>query len=192
MPDLLSRVATLSSPLHLAKLPPRVCGAYRHYHDTVARRSTASANKQSASVSENGFQMKARKHGFKSLPISPLMRTREKTKPKPAPVNASEDEALAEFRKQFAQNPFGRILRPSLAACSPTDMHILQLKRSRRPSASAESQTPTYRRISSFPSRPRSKDHRLQQRTSLPGSKPVSGLDAARIRHMRTSLGRAM
>jgi len=110
MPDLLSRAITLQpfrqtiSRLHI-----------RRSHGTSAARDQSlplpldSLNHSQPTLNNDGQPLRLRKHGFKSLPLSPLMRAEEDA---PTPVRRAQppppaDEALKQFQKEVAMNPFG-------------------------------------------------------------------------------------
>jgi hypothetical protein len=67
----------------------------------------ASLNHSQPTVNDYNPPLKPRKHGFKSLPLSPLMRT---DKDAPATTRRAQppaDDALKQFQKEVATNPFG-------------------------------------------------------------------------------------
>jgi hypothetical protein len=109
MPDLLSRAITLQPFRQFAVFSQNVTRLHiRRSHGTAAAQDRSlpvdSLNHSQTTVDNDGPPLKLRKHGFKSLPLSPLMRT--ETAPattRRAPV----DEALKEFQKGVAMNPFG-------------------------------------------------------------------------------------
>ena len=67
-----------------------------------------SLNHSQPTVNDYNSPLKLRKHGFKSLPLSPLMCT---DKDAPATTRRAQppaDDALKQFQKEVATNPFGR------------------------------------------------------------------------------------
>jgi hypothetical protein len=70
-------------------------------------------------VNDYNPPLKLRKHGFKSLPLSPLMRTE---KDAPATTRRAQplvDDALKQLQKEVATNPFGW-------STPQTHLHLLQ------------------------------------------------------------------
>jgi hypothetical protein len=67
-----------------------------------------SLNHSQPTVNDYNPPLRLRKHGFKSLPLSPLMRT-EKNAPATTrrALPPPDDEALKQFQKEVATNPFG-------------------------------------------------------------------------------------
>jgi hypothetical protein len=111
MPDLLSRAITLQ-PFRQLRVPSHIFSRLhiRRSHGTAAAEDRSlpvdSLNRSQTTADNDGPPLKLRKHGFKSLPLSPLMRFEDApatTRRAPAPA----DEALKEFQKQVAMNPFG-------------------------------------------------------------------------------------
>jgi hypothetical protein len=89
---------------------------FRRSHGPAAARDQSlprpqdSLNHPQPTVNNNNQPLRLRRHGFKSLPLSPLMRadedapatTRRAQQPPP-----SADEALKQFQKEVAMNPYG-------------------------------------------------------------------------------------
>ena len=78
----------------------------RWSHDTAAAGSVHGQSDLEQHVNEYSPLSRARKHGFKSLPMSPFMRDGYAKGP-PRQVEQQQD-ALKEFRKEAAMNPYGR------------------------------------------------------------------------------------
>jgi hypothetical protein len=78
----------------------------RWRHDTAAADSVHGQANLEHHVNEYAPPLRARKHGFKSLPMSPLMRE-EYAKGPPRQVEPQQD-VLEDFRKEVAMNPYGR------------------------------------------------------------------------------------
>jgi hypothetical protein len=79
--------------------------------DQSLPRPRDSLNHPQPTVNNNYQPLRLRRHGFKSLPLSPLMRADEDA---PPPVRRAQppppppaDEALKQFQKEVAMNPFG-------------------------------------------------------------------------------------
>jgi hypothetical protein len=69
--------------------------------------SVDSLNHSQHTVNDDGQPLKLRKHGFKSLPLSPLMRTEKGAPATTRRTQPPADDALKQFQKQVAANPFG-------------------------------------------------------------------------------------
>lgn len=78
----------------------------RWRHDTAAAHSIHGQTDLEQHVNEFTPLLRARKHGFKPIPISPLMREGY-AKGSPRQIEQQQD-ALKDFRKEVAMNPFGR------------------------------------------------------------------------------------
>lgn len=82
----------------------------RWRHDTAVADSVGGQTDLEQHVNEYAPPLRARKHGFKPLPMSPLMREGY-AKGRPRQIEPQQDE-LKDFRKEVAMNSFGRhILR---------------------------------------------------------------------------------
>lgn len=112
MPDLLIRVATPSTLRRLVQCPSRLCAPVRCYHEASARSHPSIADsllQSHTSLNEDGVLSKARKHGFRDLPVSPLLGKREKNQGqmKKQIVGMSSTEDLVEFQNEFEDNVHG-------------------------------------------------------------------------------------
>jgi hypothetical protein len=120
MPDLLSRAITLQ-PFRQFAVPSANFSRLhiRRSHGTAATSNqslpTDSLNGPQPTVDNDGPPLRRRKHGFKSLPLSPLISTEDARR---APVPA--DENLKKFQEEVATNPYGLSLRPQ-TTCFNTD-----------------------------------------------------------------------
>lgn len=81
---------------------------FRRSHGIAAASSQSlpTDSLEQPTVDDNGPPLRHRKHGFKSLPLSPLMHKEDA----PATMRrapASGDEAMKEFQKEVAMNPYG-------------------------------------------------------------------------------------
>lgn len=109
MPDLLPRAITPFKLAQLAQCLPRSRALQvRQRHDISSQHGAPDSllNTQ-PTVSEDGQLMRSRKHGFRSLPLSPLMS--EKKPSTKAAKDEADEKALADFQKEFAMNPFGEL-----------------------------------------------------------------------------------
>ena len=88
---------------------------FRRSHGPAAARDQSlprppqdSLNHPQPTVNNNNQPLRLRRHGFKSLPLSPLMRADEDA---PATTRRAQqppaDEALKALQKEVAMNPFG-------------------------------------------------------------------------------------
>jgi hypothetical protein len=130
MPDLLSRAITLQPFRQFAVFSQSATRLHiRRSHGTAAADGRSlpvdSLNHPQTTADNDGPPLRLRKHGFKSLPLSPLMRFEDApatTRRAPAPV----DEAMKEFQKEVAMNPFG------LSTPQPTSLNSTKTSRKRK------------------------------------------------------------
>jgi len=116
MPDPLSRAITLN-PFRQFAIPSANFSRLhaRRSHGTAAARDQArpadSLHHSQPTVNDDGQFWKRRKHGFKSLPLSPLMREKDAPAPRTrraqTPSTDDDDAALKEFQKEISMNPYG-------------------------------------------------------------------------------------
>jgi hypothetical protein len=112
MPDPLSRAITLQSFRQFAVPLQRSSLLHiRRSYGTAAVEDRSlpkdSLNHSQIPVNNDNPPLRLRKHGFKSLPLSPLIRTEDAPAPiRRAPAPA-DDEALKAFQKEVALNPYG-------------------------------------------------------------------------------------
>jgi hypothetical protein len=78
----------------------------RWRHDTAVVDLVHDQTDLEQHVNEYAPPLRARNHGFKPLPMSPLMREGYAKGP-PRRIEPQQDE-LKDFRKEVAMNPFGR------------------------------------------------------------------------------------
>lgn len=104
MPDLRSRAITLQPFRQFAVFSQNVTRL--HIRRSYGTAAADSLNQSHTTVDNDGPPLKLRKHGFKSLPLSPLMRT-EDAPATTRHATATTDEALKGFQKEVAMNPFG-------------------------------------------------------------------------------------
>jgi hypothetical protein len=106
MPILIPRTVTPHPFKHLAKSPLRCLPTQaRHLHEIVAADSIRGQATLEQDVNEYAPPLRARRHGFKSLPVSPLLR--EENAKKPRKRNAQQHDALKDLQKEVATNPYG-------------------------------------------------------------------------------------
>ena len=107
MPILIPRAVTPSLSTQLAT-SSRICSyaQVRCRHETAAADSFHGQTDLEQHVNEYAPPLRARKHGFRSLHMSPLMigeNAKRTRRPK-----APHDDALKDFQKEVAMNPYGR------------------------------------------------------------------------------------
>ncbi|KAM0713697.1 hypothetical protein Q7P37_010659 [Cladosporium fusiforme] len=123
MPDLLSRATTRLQLAQLAECLPRRCcvAQVRQRHDISAQNEAAHSLLQTQPiVIKDGQLMRSRKHGFRSLPLSPLLSEGRRKPSKSAGRDVADDEALAEFQKEVAMNSFAHALATPIRQCTVT------------------------------------------------------------------------
>jgi len=106
MPILKSRAVTPRLFKQLATSSQRCFHAKtRCLHETAAADSVQGQSDLEQHVNDYEPPLRARKHGFKPLPMSPLMREGyAKGRPRP---NEQQQDALKDFQKEVAMNPYG-------------------------------------------------------------------------------------
>lgn len=82
------------------------CAQVRCRHDTAAADSVHGQTDVEHHVNESAPPLRARKHGFKPLPVSPLIRERYANGP--PRQNAQQQDSLKDFQKEVAMNPYGK------------------------------------------------------------------------------------
>lgn len=111
MPILIPRTVTPHLFRQLATSSPRC-----FHTQTPCRHEAAAADfvqseanlEQHEDVNGYATPSRERKHGFKALPVSPLMR--EGNAKRPRRQNAQQHDALKAFQKEVAMNPYGAII----------------------------------------------------------------------------------
>lgn len=106
MPTLIPRTVTPRPFRQLATYSPsclRVQVRYRH--DSAATESPEPQTELKENVNEDAPLLRVRKHGFRALPVSPLMRGDGARKQRRQ--SAPQDDSLKEFQKEVALNPYG-------------------------------------------------------------------------------------
>jgi hypothetical protein len=109
MPILITRTGTPHLFRQLATNAPSCLHAQaRCRHDSAATDSRQQQASLSEDVNEDAPPLRVRKHGFRALPLSPLMRGDSAKKPRKQSVAPpSQRDALKEFHKEVAMNPYG-------------------------------------------------------------------------------------
>jgi hypothetical protein len=124
MPTLIPRTGSPHLFRQLATNAPSCLHAHaRCRHDSAAAESR---QQQQASLEEDVNDdtppLRVRKHGFRSLPLSPLMRGDGAKKPRKQSVaSPSQHAALKEFQKEVALNPYGMYTIGTAIFTSQTD-----------------------------------------------------------------------
>lgn len=84
----------------------RSCAQVRGRHESAAADSVHGRTDLEHHVNEYAPPLRARKHGLKPLPMSPLMIEGNAKRPRKPRVPNSD--ALKDFQKEVAMNPYGR------------------------------------------------------------------------------------
>lgn len=107
MPILISRTVTPNPLRQLAAYSPRgLRTQVRCLHDSAAGSSLELQTDAKEGVKEDAPPLRARKHGYRALPVSPLMR--KDSAKKHIKQTVHQDDDLKEFRKEVAMNPYGK------------------------------------------------------------------------------------
>jgi hypothetical protein len=169
MPILIPRTGTSHPIRQLATNAPSCFLAQaRCRHDSVAADPLQSQASLEHDVNEDAPPLRVRKHGFRALPMSPLMRGDGAKKPRKQSVTPpSQQAALKEFQKEVALNPYGMHTIDTALLISDTNTRS-QHKHSQPPSASATSHSPAYPPTSSSPSQRPSKKRLQPLRDTCP------------------------
>ena len=125
MPDLLYRAITLQPFRQLAVSSQLFSRLHiRRSHGAAAASSSDSLHHSQPTVNEDNPPSRLRKHGFKSLPLSPLMHTEDASAHKRR-TQPSADEAMKAFQKEVAMNPYGLSTSPptSISLSPPSNNH---------------------------------------------------------------------
>lgn len=135
MPNLIPRTVTPHPFRQLATHSLSFLRAQaRCRHDSAAAESLKAQTELKEDVNQDAPPLRIRKHGFRALPVSPLMR--EDGARKHRREITSQDDVLKEFQKEVALNPYGvhtqrpqnqhPILTPNLSASTSDSHPILQ------------------------------------------------------------------
>jgi hypothetical protein len=125
MPTLIPRTGSPHLFRQLATYHPSCLHAQaRCRHDSAAIDPRQQQASLSEDVNEDAPPLRVRKHGFRSLPLSPLMRgDGAKKSRKQSVVPPSQHAALKEFQKEVAMNPYGMYTINTAIPASKTDAH---------------------------------------------------------------------
>ena len=115
----------------------------RYLHETAAADSVQHHADSEEHVNEYAPPLRARKHGFKPLPMSPLMGARNAKAPRTQ--IAQQQDALKDFQKEVAVNPYGTHIPRS---------HFLRKTLTLSPSTSTSNSYSTLRSYACTPTLP--------------------------------------
>ena len=106
MPILILRAVTPCLFKQLPTAPPRCSHTQtRLLHEAAATGAVRDQADLGRDVNKYAPPLRVRRHGFKSLPVSPLLR--EGNAKKPRKQTAQQHDTLKGFQKEVAMNPYG-------------------------------------------------------------------------------------